>query len=265
MNMQSLSIYDLAFASALIFLLAGLSILLQLGLAKSVLIAAIRTALQLTLVGFVLETVFGAAPYWMLVMAFVMLSLAGWEVMRRQQRKFRGYWGYGIGTISMMVSSFSLSIFALVAVIRADPWYTPQYAIPLLGMLLGNTMNGISLGLERLTGSAWDQRAVIETQLALGYPARIVIRPQIRIAIRTSLIPIINSMSIAGLVSLPGMMTGQILSGTPPAEAVKYQIMIMFLIAGGTGLGSFAAVLAASYRLFDHRQRLRLDRLSVKR
>lgn len=264
MNMQLLSPVDLAFASSLIFLIALLSMLLKLGLARSVFIAAIRTALQLSLVGLVLQTIFDANPYWMLVMAFGMLSLAGWEVMRRQQRRFRGYWGYGIGTISMMISSFSLTMFALLAVIRADPWYTPQYAIPLLGMLLGNTMNGISLGLERLTGSAWDQRAIIETQLALGYPARTVIRPQMRAAIRTALIPIINNMSIAGLVSLPGMMTGQILSGAPPAEAVKYQIMIMFLIAGGTGLGSFAAVIAASYRLFDHRQRLRLDRISTK-
>ena len=75
------------------------------------------------------------------------------------------------------------------------------------------------------------------------------------------MIPIINSMTVAGLVSLPGMMTGQILAGNPPMEAVKYQILIMFLIAGGTGFGTMAAVWLGARRLFDERQRLRLDRL----
>ncbi len=262
MNIQPLSVFDLSLASALIFLLAFISLLLRLGLVRSLLLAAARTALQLTLVGLVLETVFDAPPYWFLLIAMVMLSIAGWEVMRRQHRRFRGAWGYGLGTLSMMISSFTLTLFALLGVIRVAPWYTPQYAIPLLGMLLGNTMNGISLGLERLTGTVWDQRAILEARLALGETARETIQPHVRTAIRTSLIPIINNMSIAGLVSLPGMMTGQILSGSPPAEAVKYQIMIMFLIAGGTGLGSLTAVTAAAYRLFDHRQRLRLDRLT---
>lgn len=75
------------------------------------------------------------------------------------------------------------------------------------------------------------------------------------------MIPIINSMAAAGIVSLPGMMTGQILAGSPPVEAVKYQILIMFLIAGGTGFGVMAAIGVTARRLFDDRHRLRLDRL----
>jgi putative ABC transport system permease protein len=82
-----------------------------------------------------------------------------------------------------------------------------------------------------------------------------------RESIRSGLIPIINSMSVAGLVSLPGMMTGQILAGNPPEVAVKYQILIMFLIAAGTGFGTLSAVWMGSRRLFDQRHRLRLDRL----
>ena len=80
-------------------------------------------------------------------------------------------------------------------------------------------------------------------------------------AIRSGMIPIINAMAAAGIVSLPGMMTGQILAGAAPVEAVKYQIMIMFLIAAGTGLGTVAAVTLGSRHLFDERQRLCLDRL----
>jgi len=82
-----------------------------------------------------------------------------------------------------------------------------------------------------------------------------------REAIRVGMIPIINAMSAAGVISLPGMMTGQILAGTPPVEAVKYQILVMFLIAGGTGFGTVVAVSLGARRLFDERQRLRLDRL----
>ena len=137
----------------------------------------------------------------------------------------------------------------------------PQYAIPLLGMLLGNTMNGVALSLDRLTQTAVDQREVIEARLILGQTwqqASAEIRDN---SVRAGLTPIINSMSVIGLVSLPGMMTGQILSGSPPTEAVKYQILIMFLIAGGTGFGTLAAVRMATGRLFDDRHRLRLDRL----
>ena len=82
---------------------------------------------------------------------------------------------------------------------------------------------------------------------------------------RTGMTPIINSMAAAGLVSLPGMMTGQILGGTPPVEAVKYQILIMFLIAGGTGFGVISAIWASGKVLFDHRDRLRLDHIKPER
>ena len=126
-------------------------------------------------------------------------------------------------------------------------------------------MNGVSLGLERLMSGAVLQRAAIEAQLMLGADIKQAMRGVMRDAIRAGLIPIINSMSAAGLVSLPGMMTGQILAGIAPMEAVKYQILIIFLIAGGTGLGTFVAVIAASRRLTDDRQRLRLDRLSPKK
>jgi putative ABC transport system permease protein len=201
---------------------------------------------------------------WIALVATVMLLAAGREVMGRQKRRFVGAWGFGLGTFSMFISSFAITILALGVIIGPQPWYEPQYAVPLLGMLLGNTMNGIAIGLDRLTMSAWEQRTLIEGRLMLGdeWPQAIeTLRSE---SIRSGLIPIINSMMAAGLVSLPGMMTGQILGGNPPMEAVKYQILIMFLIAGGTGLGTFTAVWLGSRRLFDERQRLRLDRLKKR-
>jgi putative ABC transport system permease protein len=214
------------------------------------------------LIGIVLKALFSYVHIGLMaLMAAVMLIAAGREVMSRQKRKFAGRWGFGVGTLSMFISSFTIAFFALNAIVGVEPWYAPQYAIPLLGMLLGNTMNGISIGLDRLTATAWDQRTQIEGRLMLGHHwSRAIGRIRAQ-SIRSGLIPIINSMAAAGLVSLPGMMTGQILGGSPPMEAVKYQILIMFLIAGGTGFGTMVAVWLGSRRLFDERQRLRLDRL----
>ena len=137
----------------------------------------------------------------------------------------------------------------------------PRYAIPLLGMVLGNTMTGVSLGLNGLATGLVTRRAGVEARLMLGASRHEALRPVVRAALRNAMMPIINAMSASGVVSLPGMMTGQILGGVAPSEAVKYQILIMFLIAGGTGIGAVTAVLGGTWRLTDHRHRLRLDRI----
>lgn len=264
MSVIALSPFDLSIAALLILALAGLSLRLKLGVEKQLLWAAARSIIQLLLIGLVLKALFAHVQLgWVALMAAVMIIVAGREVMVRQKRRLLGWWGFGVGTVSMFVSSFTVTVLALVMVIGTTPWYAPQYAIPLLGMVLGNTMNGISLGLDRLTQDAAQKRPIIESRLALGQSWEMAISDSRREAIRVGLIPIINSMAAAGIVSLPGMMTGQILSGTPPVEAVNYQILVMFLIAGGTGFGTMVAVNLAARRLFDERQRLRLDRLSV--
>jgi UDP-glucose/iron transport system permease protein len=196
---------------------------------------------------------------WVTLMALGMLLAAGREVVARQQRRLRGWWGFGTGTGAMFVSSFAVTVLALVAIVGTEPWYAPRYAIPLLGMLLGNTMTGIALAMDRLTDSAWQQRTVIEQRLLLGEDAGHAFGEIRRESMRTGMIPIVNAMAAAGLVRLPGMMTGQILAGSPPLEAVKYQIMIMFLITTGTGFGVMIALWITARRLFDDRHRLRLD------
>ncbi len=262
MTLIQLTPLDLGLAALLVLALAGLSRPLELGLGKRLLVAALRTTVQLTLVGLVLKALFAHVHIaWVALMSTVMLAVAGWEVMARQQRRFAGWWGYGLGTVSMFVSSFSVAILALAAIVGPEPWYTPQYAVPLLGMLLGNTMNGIALGIDRLTEGAWQQRASIEGRLMLGHEWHEAIADIRRTSTRSGMVPIINAMAAAGVVSLPGMMTGQILAGAAPVEAVKYQILIMFLISAGSGFGTVAAVWLASRRLFDERARLRLDRL----
>ena len=262
MSVISLTPFDLALTAVLILLLSGSSIALRLGVEWQLMIAAVRTTVQLLLIGMVLKTVFGYAElHWVGLIAVVMLLIAGREVMARQQHRLAGWWGFGVGTVSMFVSTFVITIMALLVVIGTEPWYRPQYAIPLLGMMLGNTMNGIALGLDRLTTGAREQRPIIEARLILGQTWNQAVTDNRRNSMRTGMIPIINAMAAAGLVSLPGMMTGQILAGTPPMEAVKYQILIMFMITAGTGFGTMAAVWLAARRLFDERHRLRIERL----
>ncbi len=259
----SLSAFDLGLASLLVLALAFLSRRLGLGIEGQLLWAALRTAVQLSLIGLVLKVLFHSVhPGWVGLMAAVMLGAAGREVMVRQKRRLAGPWGYGVGTLSMFLSAFTVTLLALLVVVQPAPWYSPQYAIPLLGMLLGNTMSGVALALDRVTQGAWQQRGAIEARLLLGQDAATAISDLRLEAMRSGTIPIINAMAAAGIISLPGMMTGQILAGAPPLEAVKYQILIMFLISGGTGFGTMAAVWLGTHRLFDARQRLRLDRLT---
>ena len=162
----------------------------------------------------------------------------------------------------MLISAVLVTVCALTTQIRRDAWFAPRYAIPILGMILGNSMSGVSLGLQGLSSSAWTERRGIEAQLALGANRWEAMRGVGRKAMMTALTPIVNSMSASGIVFLPGMMTGQILAGVDPVEAVKYQILFMFLIAGGTGFGSVVAVYGGIARLTDARHRLRLDRLA---
>ncbi len=263
MNYIRLDLIDLAIAGSLILLNGGLSLVLNLRLERQFLIATARMTVQLLLVGFVLTKLFSlVSPLWTGLAALAMILFAGREIMARQERRLAGFWAYGLGTSCMLVAATLITVFALTTQIRPDPWYHPRYGLPLLGMILGNTMTGISLGLHTLTTTLVRERDAIEAQLSLGATRNAAMLPAMRSAMRSALMPIVNAMAATGLVALPGMMTGQILAGVEPAEAVKYQLLIMFLIAGGTGLGSLTAVLGGAYRLTDQRHRLRLDRLS---
>lgn len=264
MNLISLSPFDLSLAAALVVLLAVVSVLLQLGLARKIILYSIRMTAQLLAIGLVLKVLFDQEnPFLVILLSTIMLSVAGIEVRSIQKVKIAGFAGYGIGTTAMFVSSFSITLIALFVIIGVEPWYTPQYAIPLLGMMLGNTMNGIALAIDRLTSLLYEQRMVVEQRLLLGQTWQEASSDIRKDCMRTGMIPIINSMAAAGVVSLPGMMTGQILGGTPPVEAVKYQILIMFLIASGTGFGVVCAIWLIGRHMFDDRHRLRLDRVNT--
>jgi len=254
--------WDLALGSLLVVANAGLSLALDLGLHKRLAISSLRMLVQLFLMGLVLTTLFKLlSPGLTALAVLVMVGFAGREVSARQDRRLKGLWSYGLGTASMMLAALLVTVLALTTALKPDPWYDPRYALPLLGMILGNTMTGVSLGLNSLTTGLYQRRAAVEARLMLGDDRHSAFSPVVKQALRNALMPIINVMSATGVVSIPGMMTGKILGGVPPAQAVKYQIMILFLIAGGVGLGALAAVFGGVHRLSDSRHRLRLDRL----
>jgi putative ABC transport system permease protein len=263
MNAIPLNPADLAIAAALVVFDAALSLALRLRLHRQVLIAAARMVVQLVAVGFVLRAVFALkSPLATLAVVLAMGLVAAREIAARPERKFRRATGLALSGGAVAVATVVTAGLALLTAIRPHPWYDPRYAVALVGIILGSVLNAGSLTLDSLVSGAVRERTAIEAQLALGASFRRATGPLLREALRRGLLPIVNQMSAAGVITLPGIMTGQILAGLDPMETVKYQILLMFLLAGASGLTAVVIGFATLRRLTDARQRLRLDRLT---
>lgn len=225
-----LSWLDLVAAAGLILLAVGLSGWQRTRLTGSLVVGAFRTVLQLVLVGYVLVYVFALDRWWaVLAVLLVMLAVAGREAVRRQDA--RPLRLYGITGAALLVGSGLTLWYVSAVVVRVEPWYNPRYVIPLFGMIVGNAMNAAALAAERLAGEMAGQSAEIEAYLALGATSARAAREPVRRALRAALIPTVNSLMVVGVVALPGMMTGQILAGVSPLLAVRYQVVVMFMLA----------------------------------
>jgi putative ABC transport system permease protein len=257
-----LSWIELGLAATLLLVNGVVSTWLGLGLGRRLLVAGVRTVVQLTLLGYVLVYVF-EVQHGLLVaaMAAVMVVLAAIESVRRTRHRYRGIRRDAF--LSLIVAAGVSTLLVTAIVVRPAPWWAPRYLIPLLGMVLGNGLTGISLGLERCLTSFDDGRDAVELSLAAGATPWEAARPVAAESIRTGLIPILNSMSVVGLVTIPGMMTGQLLGGTSPGLAARYQMLVMFLIAGATAAGTTGVVLFGVRALFDRAGRLRSERITA--
>lgn len=259
-ELVELTPWDLALAAILLVIPAAISIALKLGLEKRLGLASVRTVVQLAFIGFVLEWVFDLNRWFYVVpVLLVMLLVAARAAIQRSERRFPGAYLAAFGSLVLATSVTAFSVTEVV--IGVDPWYAPRYVIPLIGMLLGNGLNGISLSLDRLLNDLVQKRRSVEARLALGASSWQAVQPWMRDAVRSGMVPIINSMMIVGLVSLPGMMTGQILAGAAPINAVAYQILIMFMIAAATALGVIVLCLFC-YKVLAHPEhRIRWERV----
>lgn len=262
MTYVQLSFADLCIAALLILGNGAISVSFKLGLERTLALSTARMVLQLGAIGYVLKLVFAAAsPALTFACALVMIAVAGYEVLSRQTDRVDGWQSTALGAGTLLIIGTFATIYVTLGVIGATPWYSPRVFLPILGMILGNALTGVALALETLVQAAKSERAGIEARLALGHSRLQAFDGVVKRALKTAMMPMLNAMSVSGLVSLPGMMTGQILSGVDPVEAAKYQIMIMFAIGGSTALAILAATLGGVRLISDERVRLRLDRL----
>lgn len=220
-TIQTISLASLAIAFLPVLGVLGLLWHWSLGIRES-LYGLSRMLLQLLIIGYFLTFLFGVESAWAILgVLSVMVLASSWIALRTTG--FPKSKVYGWALLSIVGGGGITFIIITQGVLRLDPWYSPRYVIPLAGMIFGGAMNSVSLAAERLEAELARKVEFVEAR---------------NIALKTALIPITNSLFAVGLVSLPGMMTGQILSGIPPLTAVRYQIMVMCMLFASAGLSA---------------------------
>ncbi len=184
--------------------------------------AVTRMLGQLLIIGYILGYIFNSDNYWVIILVLsIMFTSASWIALQaikdRRLKLFKHVF------VSFLVGGLSTLILVTQGILDFQPWYKPQYVVPLAGMIFANSMNGISLSAERYFDELSRGKSVIEAK---------------KIALKIAMISKTNALFAVGLVALPGMMTGQILSGIDPLIAVRYQIMVMGMVYGATGISS---------------------------
>lgn len=241
---------QLAFSVLLVLITGGISSFLRLGLLKSLVWGTVRTFVQLTLVGYALTYIFQIdSPALIALIITVMCYIAS----RTASGRTPNVPGYpsAMAFAALMASTYIVGLIVTVLIISPQPWYSPRIVIPIFGMILGNSMNGIAISLDRLYGEARSRSSEIEAMLTFGATPWEAVRRSVREAVRAGMIPTINSLMVVGLVSLPGMMTGQILGGADPREAVRYQIVVMLMIATAVAIGCIILLGLSYKKLFN--------------
>jgi putative ABC transport system permease protein len=238
---------------ALAFLYVAVVVLIvrRMGIPREmqIVISALRMTIQLVIAGYVLIYVFDSDALWLIALILVgMESFAIYNAIKRANMPLSTGMKRIIAIAIPAGTLLSLGFF-LFAVVGGDSWRDPRYVIPLAGMIVGNAMTGVSLGVTRMVDGVKTQRATIETALMLGATPKVATKGIVRNAFDAALLPTINSMVGIGIVSLPGMMTGQILAGTSPLIAIRYQIAIMLGIMGSVAF-SVLILVEWGYRTF---------------
>jgi len=262
-SLIDLDLFHLLLVYALVLLAAGLSFFQRIGQGKEIVWASLRMVAQLLAVGYVLHAVFALNhPLLVLGILVLMVLVAVQTVVGRVQVRMPKLYRLVGGAI--FFGCMGTTFFFTQLVIGLAPWYDPHYLIPLAGMIIGNSMTGASLAAERLASEVRARREEIETALCLGASARQAALPMVRQAYQAALTPSVNAMAAMGIVFLPGMMTGQILSGTAPLLAVKYQIAIMCVITGSVALTAFVILHLGWRQFFTPAHQLRPWEVRVK-
>jgi putative ABC transport system permease protein len=249
-NLIQLQPTDFIGAVGMMAIAVALSAWQRLNLERELMIATARTTVQLIVIGYLLWFVFdwkNAAG--VLAVIAGMLVIATVETRNRIGKNMpHELWLLGGSMATSLVITLT---YATVLVIRPAQWFDPQYLIPLAGIVLGNVMNGAAIAGERLMQMVQTHRAEIETHLCLGATPEQAIASYRKAAIRTGLIPTLNAMMVVGVVTLPNMLSGQLLSGVNPLDAASYQMLIMFMLAFSTLLTTVLVVQGLAKQCFN--------------
>lgn len=213
-------------------------------LEKDLLIATVRSFVQLIAIGYALEFIFNLdSPLWTLTLLALMTTIAGRTAAQRGKKIPHAQW-VALASIGLG-SALTLGILVAVNVFTFDP----QTIIPVGGMVIGNSMSVAALVMKRLANDFKEQRNLIETSLALGATSQQAARPQLRTSLQSAMIPIVDTTKTTGLIKLPGAMTGMILAGASPMEAVQIQIVVLYMIIGASAFTGLT-VSYLTYRQF---------------
>lgn len=216
---------------------------------REIALGTFRMTIQLIFTGYILSYVFeNSNPYATILIITIMEVFAVHNIIKRSKSNLSKPLKSVI-SFSMITGTIICILYFLLIVVRINPWYDPRYFIPLAGMIIGNSMTGISVGVNRLKEGFNEQKYIVEAALMLGATQKSASRHITNSAFEAAILPTINSMMGMGIVTLPGMMTGQILSGTSPLIAVEYQIAIMLGIVGSVSL-SLILFLELGYKTF---------------
>lgn len=240
---EIIDISFLALSASYLLLLLPLAVLLylRLPLIKDAAIAVIRMTAQLLFVGFYLEIVFRLNnPFLSLLWLLVMVAVADGSILRGCRLRVQKFM---LPVFIALLTGTAIPVLVFVVpILQRANWLDAQYVIPLAGMVLGNCLRADIIGLMQFYESIRNNEKVYHQTLAHGARLQEALQPYWRDAVRAALVPTIATMATIGLVSLPGMMTGAILSGTSPMTAIKYQIAIMIAIFSGTATTVFVAI-----------------------
>jgi putative ABC transport system permease protein len=225
----------LGWSLALIAVVLGLSLLQRLNLHAKLLIGCVRTVVQLLAIGVVLGWVFKVHDWRATALAVTLqLGFAVWSAAGLHERPLPRV--RQITLLALLPSYVLVQGILLALVIMPQPWWEPRVVLPIGGMLLGNALTATALALNRYRGEVRSNRELIMVRLALAATWPQAVADEVRAAAYAAMLPSISAMMTVGLVALPGMMTGQILAGADPLHAVRYQIVVMFMIAAVVGL-----------------------------
>lgn len=256
MNVNDISYTNLIYAFIFVFILLFVFQVKKIYLKKTFLNATIRMTVQLILVGYILDYVFGSDnSLTTLLIIIIILSFAILNTVKRTKVKDKSL--IKIIAISIIPSTLLVIFYFLLVVIKIKPWYNPQFFIPISGMVIGNNMNAISLAINTYKNGFRDKRDEILSSLMLGGTPKNASKTIAKDAINNALLPTLNRMFSMGIVILPGMMTGQILSGISPVTAIIYQIIVMLASFSSSALGVVLFTEIAYKAFFNKRAQLK--------